>query len=117
MTGGSAFSLTLRTVGASSSKAGASFTSVTLTMTFTVAEAVDGSLTRTRRTYSLLPATPASSSTGSAGPPARDVESSSSGSPASAPSALPTLIWPEALSMVNRASPTPSSRSGVSSSS
>ena len=50
---------------------------MTLTITFTVAEAVDGSLTITRSTYSLLPASPASSPSDSAGPSVRAVESSS----------------------------------------
>ena len=47
---GSAFSLTLTTVGAVSTKRGGSLTSVTVTITFTVAVAVDGSLALTRRT-------------------------------------------------------------------
>ena len=54
---------------------------------------------------------------GRAGLPAKLVESSSSRSPPSAPSALPILNWPDRLSMVNRALPLPSLRSGVSGSS
>ena len=90
--------------------------SATVTTTFTAAVAVEGSLAITRRTYSLLPASPASSSGGRAGSPGRPVESSSSRSPSSAPRTFPTLIWPVALSIVNRARPSPSTRSGVSTS-
>ena len=93
MTGGSAFSLTLSRVGTSSPNSGGSFTPMTVTITFTVAVTVDGSLILTRRTYSPFVASPASSPTGSVGLPVRDVASSSR-SPASAPAPFRPLSGP-----------------------